>query len=77
MKNFYTLYPEKFNNKTNGITHRRWLLQANPKLASLITDIIGPQWVKRPKQLISLLKYSNDNALLEKFDHVKHENKKC
>ena len=76
MKNFYTLYPEKFNNKTNGITHRRWLLQANPKLASLITDIIGPQWVKRPKQLISLLKYSNDNALLEKFDHVKHENKK-
>ncbi|WP_249871512.1 glycogen/starch/alpha-glucan phosphorylase [Oceanobacillus saliphilus] len=76
MKTFYTLFPEKFNNKTNGITHRRWLLQANPKLASLVTDVIGPQWIKRPKKLISLLKYSNDSSLLEKFDQVKHENKK-
>lgn len=77
MKDFYSLFPEKFNNKTNGITHRRWLLQANPKLAELISDIIGPQWIKRPKQLISLLKYSNDSALLEQFDRVKHENKKA
>lgn len=76
MKNFYSIFPEKFNNKTNGITHRRWLLQANPKLADLITDVIGPQWIKRPKQLISLLKYVNDRSLLEKFDQVKHENKK-
>ncbi|WP_067726766.1 glycogen/starch/alpha-glucan phosphorylase [Oceanobacillus damuensis] len=76
MKTFYTLFPDKFNNKTNGITHRRWLLQANPKLASLVTDVIGPQWIKRPKKLISLLKYSNDSALLERFDQVKHENKK-
>ncbi|AXI07794.1 glycogen phosphorylase [Oceanobacillus zhaokaii] len=75
MKTFYSLFPERFNNKTNGITHRRWLLQANPELAKLITDVIGPQWVKRPKQLISLLKYSNDRSLLEKFDQVKHENK--
>lgn len=76
MKTFYTLFPEKFNNKTNGITHRRWLLKTNPKMADLITDVIGPQWIKRPKQLISLLKYSNDSALLEKFDQVKHDNKK-
>ncbi len=76
MKDFYTLFPDKFNNKTNGITHRRWLMQANPKLAELITDVIGPQWIKRPKQLISLLKHSSDSALLERFDQVKHENKK-
>ncbi|WP_156291590.1 glycogen/starch/alpha-glucan phosphorylase [Oceanobacillus salinisoli] len=77
MRDFYSLFPEKFNNKTNGITHRRWLLQANPKLADVITEVIGPQWIKRPKQLISLLKYSNDKALLEKFNRVKHENKKA
>lgn len=76
MKDFYAIFPERFNNKTNGITHRRWLLQANPDLSNLITDVIGEQWIKRPKQLISLLKYVNDSALLEKFDHVKHENKK-
>ncbi|RLL41299.1 glycogen/starch/alpha-glucan phosphorylase [Oceanobacillus piezotolerans] len=75
MKDFYTLYPKKFNNKTNGITHRRWLLQANPHLAGLITDVIGPQWINRPKQLIRLLKHSNDKALLEKFDEVKRNNK--
>ncbi|MBU8792173.1 glycogen/starch/alpha-glucan phosphorylase [Oceanobacillus caeni] len=76
MKDFYTLFPNKFNNKTNGITHRRWLLQVNPKLSNVISEAIGTQWIKRPKQLISLLKYSNDKALLEKFDQVKHENKK-
>lgn len=76
MKDFYTLFPNKFNNKTNGITHRRWLLQVNPKLSNVISEAIGTQWIKRPKQLISLLKYSNDKALLEKFDQVKHGNKK-
>ncbi|RKQ29078.1 glycogen/starch/alpha-glucan phosphorylase [Oceanobacillus halophilus] len=76
MKDFYSLFPNKFNNKTNGITHRRWLLQVNPKLAEVVSDVIGSQWIKRPKQLISLLKYSNDKALLEQFDQVKHENKK-
>ena len=75
MKNFYELFPERFNNKTNGITHRRWLLQANPKLSGLITESIGPQWIQRPKQLISLLKYSKDASFLEKFHQVKHENK--
>ncbi|MBS4202525.1 glycogen/starch/alpha-glucan phosphorylase [Lederbergia citrea] len=75
MKHFYSLYPDRFNNKTNGITHRRWLLQVNPKLAGLITDIIGPQWIQRPKQLISLLKYTKDSSFLEKFDQVKRKNK--
>ncbi len=75
MKNFYTIYPDRFNNKTNGITHRRWLLQANPKLSDLITEAIGPSWIDRPKQLISLLKYSRDSAFLEKVDKVKLENK--
>nr|WP_144921166.1 glycogen/starch/alpha-glucan phosphorylase [Paenibacillus bovis] len=75
MKLFYQLYPERFNNKTNGINHRRWLLQVNPKLAGLITDVIGPQWIQRPKQLISLIKYSKDSSLLERFDTVKSENK--
>ncbi|OZU87453.1 glycogen phosphorylase [Virgibacillus indicus] len=77
MKDFFWIFPERFNNKTNGITHRRWLLQVNPNLSGLITDVIGPQWIKRPKQLISLLKYSKDPSLLEKFDKVKHENKKA
>lgn len=75
MKNFYNLYPDRFNNKTNGITHRRWLLQANPQLANLITEVIGPSWIKRPKQLISLLKYTKDKGLLDKFDQVKYQNK--
>ncbi|MEK3887643.1 glycogen/starch/alpha-glucan phosphorylase [Bacillus sp. FSL K6-3431] len=77
MKNFYALFPNRFNNKTNGITHRRWLLQVNPKLSELITDTIGPKWIQRPKQLISLLKYSNDGSFLEKVDQVKRENKKA
>ncbi|WAA11288.1 glycogen/starch/alpha-glucan phosphorylase [Fervidibacillus albus] len=77
MKHFYTISKEKFNNKTNGITHRRWLLQANPRLATLITEIIGNKWKMQPKQLIGLLRYSGDQEILDRFDHVKHENKKA
>lgn len=75
MKYFYQMDPGKFNNKTNGIAHRRWLLQVNPKLASLITEVIGPNWIMRPKQLIHLIKYSKDQPLLDKFNQVKRENK--
>ena len=75
MKLFHTLYPERFNNKTNGITHRRWLLQANPKLAALISESIGENWVRQPNQLINLLKYSSDRPFLEKVGQVKLENK--
>src|SRR5690606_34549044 len=58
MKDFNTLYPSRFNNKTNGITHRRWLLMANPHLSNLITETIGPQWIKRPRELTHLLRYT-------------------
>jgi starch phosphorylase len=75
MKYFYMLYPERFNNKTNGITHRRWLIQANPSLSKLIVEAIGPKWIKQPKELISLLKYTSDHAFLEKVAQVKHNNK--
>ncbi|MDC3422572.1 glycogen/starch/alpha-glucan phosphorylase [Aquibacillus koreensis] len=76
MKNFYTLYPSKFNNKTNGITHRRWLLMTNPRLATLISDTIGPRWVHRPRELTHLLRYAKDRPLLDKLDQIKQENKK-
>ena len=75
MNNFYQVFPEKFNNKTNGISHRRWLLQINPKLAGLITEIIGPHWIEKPKQLIHLLRHTKDKNLLEKLAAVKRENK--
>ncbi|MBW8348959.1 glycogen/starch/alpha-glucan phosphorylase [Bacillus sp. IITD106] len=75
MKHFYTVFPERFNNKTNGITHRRWLLKANPGLVNLITEMIGPEWIHRPKQMMSLLKYSKDQSILEKFYDVKQKNK--
>ncbi|MBP3038546.1 glycogen/starch/alpha-glucan phosphorylase [Bacillaceae bacterium Marseille-Q3522] len=77
MKDFYTLFPARFNNKTNGITHRRWLLQANPQLASLITEVIGTKWITRPNQLISLLRYSKDHPFLEKVLQVKNHNKQA
>ena len=51
---FHNYYPYKFNNKTNGITHRRWLLKANPRLATLITNTIGGNWVKYPAELLGL-----------------------
>jgi glycogen phosphorylase len=75
MKDFYTLYPEKFNNKTNGITHRRWLLNANPQLVNLINDAIGTRWISHPKELTSLIKYTKDKSFQEKVAQVKRYNK--
>ncbi|KGX91556.1 glycogen phosphorylase [Pontibacillus halophilus JSM 076056 = DSM 19796] len=75
MKRFYETYPERFNNKTNGITHRRWLLHANPKLSSLINEAIGEEWVKHPEQLKQLLKYQEDSQFLLKLNEVKQYNK--
>ncbi|RXI98762.1 glycogen/starch/alpha-glucan phosphorylase [Anaerobacillus alkaliphilus] len=75
MNNFFTVYPEKFNNKTNGITHRRWLMNANPKLAEHITESIGQRWLKQPRDLIGILKYANDASFQEKVSQVKLENK--
>lgn len=75
MKSFYQLYPKKFNNKTNGIAHRRWLLKANPKLASFITELIGSSWIQSAEELSQLLHYQNDTAVLEELRKIKKENK--
>lgn len=75
LKDFYEIYPNKFNNKTNGITQRRWLLKANPKLAELITDTIGNEWVTRLSELNKLLPYKEDEAFRKKFMEIKYDNK--
>ncbi|WP_226085574.1 glycogen/starch/alpha-glucan phosphorylase [Mesobacillus sp. S13] len=75
MNLFYQFYPERFNNKTNGITHRRWLLKANPGLSGLITDAIGTEWVSSPQQLENLMRFKDDSAFLEKLHGIKQANK--
>lgn len=75
LKNFYALYPSKFNNKTNGITHRRWLLNSNPALANLLDETIGSQWLFNTMELRNLLEHKDDPKLLERIDAVKQENK--
>lgn len=75
LHDFYELYPEKFNNKTNGITQRRWLLHSNPKLAKLITEKIGDGWITDLSQLKELKKFTDDEGFLEKLMEVKKENK--
>ena len=72
---FNTIYPEKFQNKTNGITPRRWLLSSNPRLAGLITDTIGPDWITDADKLKGLLPYANDAAFAQKFAKIKEQNK--
>ena len=75
MNDFYQVFPYKFNNKTNGITHRRWLLKSNPELANLITEAIGPSWVRQPENLSQLLDYRDDSAFLIQLDGIKQRNK--
>jgi starch phosphorylase len=75
MKDFYELYPDRFNNKTNGITHRRWLLKANPELASLITDSIGKGWIRSPFELRQLETFLDDNSFKEVLRGVKQRRK--
>ena len=69
------MYPEKFNNKTNGITQRRWLLHANPKLAKLITEKIGDGWITDLNQMKGLLSYVDDPGFQEAFYQVKQQKK--
>jgi len=64
---FAAIYPERFNNKTNGITQRRWLLHANPPLASLITETIGDRWITRFSELTKLAPFADDPLFREKF----------
>ncbi|MBQ0072098.1 MAG: glycogen/starch/alpha-glucan family phosphorylase, partial [Spirochaetales bacterium] len=72
---FAQIYPERFNNKTNGITQRRWLLDSNPGLASLITDAIGKKWITDFDEIKKLNDFAQDPAFLEKFAAVKQEAK--
>ena len=76
MKNFNKFYPNKFNNKTNGITHRRWLLQSNPGLSNLLNETIGPDWISKPETLEKLSKFQHDKKFREAYALVKKENKK-
>ena len=75
MNDFYQVFPDKFNNKTNGITHRSWLLKSNPELANLITEAIGPSWIQQPEKLSQLLDYRNDSPFLIQLDEIKQRNK--
>ena len=72
---FHRLYPERFNNKTNGVTPRRWLLHSNRALASLITKTIGDGWITDLDRLRELELFADDGVLLERFDVVKRRNK--
>ncbi|PKM87306.1 MAG: glycogen phosphorylase, partial [Firmicutes bacterium HGW-Firmicutes-12] len=75
MKKLYDIYPQKFNNKTNGVSHRRFLMQANPQLTRIISEAIGTGWVKKPEALLELNKYAQDYAFLEKLERVRKEKK--
>lgn len=74
-KDFYAILPERFTNVTNGIAHRRWLNQANPRLASLISSLIGDGYVSDADKLEELLKYSDDDSVLRKLEEIKRANK--
>lgn len=76
LHNFYQLYPEKFNNKTNGITFRRWLMSCNPELSALITELIGDGWKKDASELEKLLEYKNSPTVLARLLSIKTEKKK-
>lgn len=75
LKDFYKIFPYKFNNKTNGITQRRWLGHCNPELSSLITDTIGNSWLTDLSQLSKLKPYAKDASFKQQFDEIKFHNK--
>ena len=75
LNHFYKIYPEKFNNKTNGITFRRWLLSCNKPLAQMLTDTIGDGYKKDADELKKLLQFENDSKVLDRIAAIKHEKK--
>ena len=75
LHNFYRLYPEKFNNKTNGITFRRWLLKCNPELTNWIESLIGPEFKKDASHLEKLLNFTTDERILKELVTIKKNNK--
>ncbi len=76
LNNFYRIYPEKFNNKTNGITFRRWLMHCNKGLSHYLDQIIGTGWHKNADELEKLLAFAEDKAVLNRLLEIKQENKK-
>lgn len=76
LKDFYEDEPEKFNNKTNGIAHRRWVMSCNPKLTELITSLIGSEWKKDTTKLVQLEAYKDNLEVLKSLEEIKLENKK-
>ena len=75
LKDFYDMYPEKFNNKTNGITQRRFLLHGNPLLAEWVTDHIGPEWITDLSNMKKLEVYAGDKKAQHEFMNIKYKNK--
>ena len=75
LKDFYEMMPEKFNNKTNGITQRRFLLHGNPLLAKWVTDHIGDEWITDLAQIKKLAIYADDEKAQQEFMHIKYQNK--
>lgn len=74
-KDFYELFPGKFNNKTNGVTHRRWLLYSNPALAKLVTSKIGDSWIHNADDLKKFAAYADDESIQKEVMAIKHANK--
>ncbi len=72
---FYQLWPERFTNKTNGVTQRRWLMKANPKLADLLTECVGERWVRNLNHLKKLEPFADDSGVQEQFTAIKRANK--
>ena len=77
LNNFYKIYPEKFNNKTNGITFRRWLLHCNPALTELLDELIGEGYKKDATELEKLLAFKDDDKVLDRLVEIKHANKEA
>ena len=75
LKDFYEMYPDRFNNKTNGITHRRWLIKANTDLANLLVEKIGYDWVENPPLIKNLMNYVDDKKVLKRIAEIKHTRK--
>lgn len=75
LKDFYEFCPEKFSNKTNGVTPRRWMVLSNPRLSNLISGTIGENWIKNLDELKKLETYANDNIFCQHWRRIKRENK--
>ncbi len=75
LKDSYMIYPYKFNNKTNGVSHRRFLLEANPNLAKFINESIGETWIEKADDLQNLMEHAGDQTLLGELDKIKRQNK--